>query len=114
MSSGTWAIFGILIVLGYIVAPTLLICGWMRWVRLPKIRTFFSILSLVGFILATASATLALLTVAYAQVHHFPFYDPLLLRILRFGFLLSLAGVPFGTAGVWRRNLLGGLPRRVP
>jgi hypothetical protein len=47
-------------------------------------------------------AVLAASSVAYAQVHHFPFYDPLLLRIFRWGGLLSLAGILFGICGVWR------------
>ena len=31
-----------------------------------------------------------------------PFYDPLLLRIYRWGALLSLAGTAFALIGVWR------------
>ena len=57
---------------------------------------------LAGFVLATASALLAVSTIAYAQIHHFPYYDPLLLRIFRTGALLSLGGIAFGISGVWR------------
>jgi hypothetical protein len=60
----------------------------------------------MGFILATASALLAVLTTGYAQIHHFPYYDPLLLRIFRWGVLLSLCGIVFGIGGAWRPSPL--------
>jgi hypothetical protein len=62
--------------------------------------------SLLGFILATASAVLAVSSIAYAQVHHFSYYDPLLLRIFAWGALLSIAGIGFGIGGVWQANSL--------
>jgi hypothetical protein len=61
----------------------------------------------IGFVLATASAVLAVSTVIYA--HHiggFPYYDPRLLRIYRWGALLSLTGMAFALGGVWRRGPL--------
>ncbi len=94
--------FGILVVIGYLVTPVALIWGWTRWTRQPKHRTVPSILSLIGFVFATASAVVAVSSVAFAQVHHFPYYDPLLLRIFRWGALLALAGILFGIGGVWR------------
>ena len=102
MSISVQIIFGILIVLGYLVTPVALIWGWTRWARRPKQQTVSAILSLFGFIFATASGILAVSSVAFAQVHHFPYYDPLLLRIFRWGGLLSLAGILFGISGVWR------------
>ena len=98
--------FVILIAIGYLASPIVLVWGWLRWVRLPKPWTAPSTLSFAGFILATASALLAVATIAYAQVHHFPYYDPLLLRIFRSGALLSLGGIVFGIGGVWRPNSL--------
>src|ERR1700722_7080666 len=102
LSTSVQLILGTLIVLGFLVAPIALIWGWARWVRLPKLRTVPSLLSLIGFVLATASALLAVSAVAYAFVVHFPYYDPLLLRIYRLGVLLSLGGIVFGIGGVWR------------
>lgn len=99
-------IVGILIALGYLVTPTALIWGWTNWTHQPKPKTLSAILSLIGFIFATTSAILAVSSVAYAQVHHFPYYDPLLLRIFRWGGLLSLAGLVFGIGGMWRPGSL--------
>jgi hypothetical protein len=107
MSRSIQVVFGILFALGYLVAPIMLIWGWARWMAQPKPRTAASILSLIGFILATASAVLAIVSVIYAHViHGFPFYDPLLLRIFRWGLLLSGAGFVFGISGVWGRSSL--------
>ena len=106
MSVSITAFFLVLVVLSYLVAPVALIWGWIRWVRLPKKWTLTAILSLIGFGWVTASAILAVSAAAYAQMHYFPFYDPLLMRIFRWGFLLSLAGLVFGLGGVWRTNPL--------
>jgi hypothetical protein len=107
MSTSIQVVFGVLIALSYLVSPIMLIWGWARWVGQPKLRAVPSILSLIGFIVATASAMLAIMSVAYAHViHGFPFYDPSLLRIFRWGFLLSVAGIVFGISGVWRRSSL--------
>ena len=102
MSASIEVIFVLLAVLGYLVAPVALIWGWARWVVQPKLRTAISIISLVGLVFATTSALVAVTTIAYAQIHHFPYYDPLLLRIFRAGTLLSLSGIVFGISGVWR------------
>ena len=98
--------FAILFSVAYLGPPALLIWGWLRWRMRPKLWTAFSVLSLVGFGLATVSALLALSTIVYAQVHHFPYYDPLLLRIFRSGAALSIGGILFGIAGVWRPSSL--------
>jgi hypothetical protein len=99
-------ISGILIFLGYLVAPVGLIWGWAWWGVQPKLKTTASIFSLIGFSFATASAGLAVSSAVYAQIHGFRYYDPLLLKIFRWGLLLSLAGILFGIVGVWRKNSL--------
>lgn len=83
-----------------------MIGGWVRWQSEPKLRTVPSILSLVGFVLASASAVFAVSTIVVAQFHHFPYYDPPLLRIFRWGTFLSLGGIVFGVSGAWRRSSL--------
>src|SRR6202521_2281499 len=102
MSTSTQVMFGILFAFGYLVSPILLIWGWVRWPRQPSVKTTPSILSMIGFLLATASGLLAVSLVGYAQIHHFPYYDPLLLRVFRYGVFISLGGIVFGIGGVWR------------
>ena|ERR1019366_8422438 len=87
-----------------LVTPLIFIWGWARWVQRSKPKTLSSILSLSGFALATSSALLAASSVAYAHVHPFGFYDPSLLRIYRWGMMLSLAGLLFAVGGVWRNS----------
>jgi hypothetical protein len=96
----------ILAALGYLVSPVLLIWGWAQWVRKPKVRTLFAAFSLGGLVLATASAFLAIAAVAYAQIHHFPHQDPMLIKMYRVGTLLSRGGITFGIGGMLRPNSL--------
>jgi hypothetical protein len=99
--------FGVLIVLGITGPPAILIWGWVRWVKRPKQKTVPAILSLVGFVLATGSAVLALATTVYAAlIHSFAFYDPTLMKIYGWGFMLSLGGIVLGVAGIWRPGSL--------
>jgi hypothetical protein len=96
----------ILAALAYLVSPVLLICGWAQWIRYPKLRTVPAILSLVGIVLATMSALLAIAAVAYAQIHRFPHSDPMLSRMYRTGLTLSRCGIVFGIGVIWRPNSL--------
>lgn len=87
----------------YVGLPVLMIWGWVRWFSRTQPRTLPSILSLIGFALATASGLLAVSSVLYAHVRGgFPYYDPLLMRIYAWGGMLSLSGIVFGIGGVWR------------
>jgi hypothetical protein len=87
----------------YVGVPALLIWGWIRWFRRTQPRTLLSILSSIGLALATASAILAVSSVLYAHaIGGFPYYDPRLLRMYRWGGWLSLSGLVLGIAGVWR------------
>ena len=106
MSTSVQVLAVLLAILGYLGAPITLIWGWARWAVLPKSRTVPSMLSLLGFILASASALLAISTLAYAFGHRFAYYDPQLLKIMRAGVLLSLGGLVFGLSGVWKANAL--------
>jgi hypothetical protein len=77
--------------------------GWIQWLRRPQLV----IPSLVGFALASASALLAIGSVTYAQfIAGFRYYDPVLLKIYRLGFLLSAVGVVFGLFGIRRTSAI--------
>jgi hypothetical protein len=102
VSLSTDITFGLLLALSYLLSPIMLIWGWTRWMERPKLRTVGPILSLIGFMLATASPLLGVSSIAYGVIHGFPYYDPLLLRIFRSGIMLSLGGIGFGISGVWR------------
>jgi hypothetical protein len=104
----TEAAFLVLTLFSWIITPIILIWGWTRWTKTQKLRTASSFLSLSGFILATSSALLAFSAVTYAHIlpNGFPFYDPSLMRIYKWGALLSIGGFCLGIGGVWRKNSL--------
>jgi len=107
MSIPTQAIVVILFLAGYLLSPLMLTWGWLRWSVRPKLRTASAILSLLGLIFATASALLAVSAIAYSlMIGGFPYYDPRLMKIFAIGALLSLCGIIFGVAGVFRANSL--------
>ncbi|HWY07449.1 MAG TPA: hypothetical protein VNY24_11365 [Candidatus Acidoferrales bacterium] len=97
--------FGILTAIGFLASPIMLAWGWIRFAKLPRLGTVGSVLSLIGLILATASAALAVSSVGYAVViRGFPYYDPRLMRIFRWGVFLSLGGIVLGTGGIGKRT----------
>ena len=96
----------ILAFLAYVVAPITCVWGWTRWRQVRESRTLSAKLSLTGFILASGSGLVAIVMVGYAVTHGFGWYDPLLLRGMLVGLLLSLGGILFGLGGVWRPNPL--------
>jgi len=100
-------LFAGLAVGSFLLAPTMLIWGWARWTLQLHSRDNSTMLSFVGFLLATASAAVALSAVAYSLwVGGFQYYDPGLLRVFRLGLLLSLTAVGFSGLGAGRKNLL--------
>lgn len=107
MSSVITSILLVLCAVGaYFATPVAIIWGWVRWAKRTKQRTLPAILSLAGFILATASALFAIFAVVYTQASGLVFYDPQVLRIYRWGCLLSLGGIAFSISGVWSRSPL--------
>lgn len=91
--------------IGFLASPIMLAWGWIRFAKLPRLGTVGSILSLIGLILATASAALAVSSIGYAIViRGFPYYDPRLMRIFRWGIFLSLGGIVLGTGGIGKRT----------
>jgi|SRR4051812_31707820 hypothetical protein len=90
-----------------LVGPVSMIWGWLDWLMKPAMRGSLKYLSLIGFTFGSASIGLAAGSIAYsASIDGFGYYDPLLMKIFRTGFDLSVLGVFFGVAGVWRKHLL--------
>jgi hypothetical protein len=90
-----------------IVLPAAIIYGWVRWAKSKARITGLSVLSLFAFALATSSALLAFGALLYAHfVRSFPFHDPTLMQIYRWGFLSSLSGFVLGIVGCWWRGAL--------
>jgi hypothetical protein len=90
-----------------ILLPAAIIWSWVRWTKYEKGRSVISYLAAIGLAFATASALLAVSAIIYAQhIGGFPFYDPRLLRIYRWGALLSLIGITFAFGGVWKPSPL--------
>ncbi len=101
--------FALVTSLIYGVLPVMFVWGWARWGESPKLRTMPSLLSLLGFTLATTSATLAVSDLVYSHYHpkpRFAVFYPLLSNISRCGVLISFAGIVFSVMGVWKQNSL--------
>ena len=91
--------------IGFLASPIMLAWAWIRFAKLPRLGTAGSVLSLIGLILATASAALAVSSIGYAVViRGFQYYDPRLMRIFRWGIFLSLGGIVLGTGGIGKRT----------
>ena len=85
------------------VTPPLMVWGWVRWAKRKQPRTAFATLSFLGFSLATLSALLAISSVIYGQaIGGFPFYDLRLLKIYRWGALISVTAIICAIGGGWR------------
>lgn len=101
------AMFVLFVIGAYIALPAVIIWGWLRWVKRREPRTAFSTLSLTSFSLGTISGLLAISAVLYARaVGGFAFYDPSLIKLYRWGALLSVTAMVCGFIGLWRPNPL--------
>jgi hypothetical protein len=101
-----WVFVGLFYVMLFGMS-VVLIWGWMRWWKQDKKCSLIPIMSLIGFALASASALLSIFTSIYAKaIGGFPFDDPILFRIYWYGLLISLSGIVFSVAGIWRANAL--------
>jgi hypothetical protein len=105
-SASNWVLLS-LVIATYCAVPIAIVAGWIGWAKGERPRTVLSVLSLLGFTLATASALLAISSLVYAHATGgFPFYDRRLMRIYGWGLRLSAAGILLSIAGVARRSPL--------
>ena len=114
MSLSTVALLTLLMPLAYLVAPAMIIWGWIRWViQRPRTQTVASTLSFVGFVLASLSGVFALLVIAYgwsggfehtAGLSYYSSNYGLFYCCIRVGVLISLAGLVFSIGGAWRSS----------
>ena len=97
-------LFLLIAIAAYVAVPVVLIWGWMRWAQQ---RGVFAAVSLISFVFGTASVLIALAGVIYGRaIGGFPYYDPRLMRIYRFGIIMSLVGFGLAVVGIWRRSVL--------
>ena len=80
-----------------------LTASWVRWANFhdrSPVSSVRYVLAFGGLLAATASALLSLALLVHALLTGgFPFYHPLLLASIRFGFLSSLLGIVLGCVG---------------
>jgi hypothetical protein len=97
----------ILVIAVCVSLPAFLIAGWRKWMRHAPQRGIPAACALVGFILGSMSALIAVCSSLYASVRGgFAYYDPALLTIYRIGFLLALGGLISALGGLWKPNAL--------
>jgi hypothetical protein len=106
MSVSVWLLVALLAALGFVLAPAMLIWGWVRWARRRRPNTVWSALSLGALIAATGSAALYATLAVYARFHYFGFLDPDLARFFRWGLLLSAGSILFGINGAFDKSPL--------
>jgi hypothetical protein len=95
-------VFTTVYLLVIVAVPALTMWGWIRWKRRTQRRALNSDFSFFGFLLATGSAGLAVLSAFAASIRRFAYFDPVLLVIYKIGLLLALGGLVMGIFGVSR------------
>lgn len=87
--------------------PLLIVWGWFCFIRRGHLRDRKSWLPLAALILATGSGLLAVGAMLYARaLAGDPYSDPLFMRILALGLMLSLTAFAAGGLGAAYRNPL--------
>jgi hypothetical protein len=106
MSTSDRAQWIVAFLLAYLIAPVALILGWIRWYRRKESKTMSSTLSFIGFALATISGVLGLCMILLAQSGGLESHSGTLWldRTIQLGGILSLGGILFSIAGVWRKS----------
>ena len=85
-----------------LATPILLTGGWARWSKNSRSYTASAEWSFAGFVFATASAALAIITILVALVRPLPISHPLSLLTYAVAFLLSIMGTGAALAGIWK------------
>jgi hypothetical protein len=116
MSISSAILFCLLFVLGYLVAPTMLVWGWKLWIKQrPRLWTISSTLSFIGFVLGSFSALFALWIIVYSSAGGFQHSSNISYDSLNYSFFyqcvlcgsaLSVLGIAFAVGGVWRKSQL--------
>lgn len=100
-------LFTALLLSSYILVPIGIFWGWTPFFFSKDGYTFFSVISCIGFALATASASLVVGAAIYARIAGgFVHYDPRLKPVFLAGISLTAAGLLISVIGVWRKNPL--------
>jgi len=108
------AIYTLLLLFGYLVAPAALVWGWVRWIKQkPRLWAISSTLSFIGFLLASVSALFALSMIGYGLAGGFE-HTPnmqgystnfsLFFRWMQRGEFLSLSALGVALGGVFQRS----------
>jgi small-conductance mechanosensitive channel len=91
-----------------LVVWSITIWGWIRWAKQKERRIALPGPSFIGFLFASISALLAISTLLHPRfVAGFDTYDStLMMKIYKYGALLSAAGMILAIIGIWRRGPL--------
>ena len=89
-----------------LATPILLTGGWARWSKNSRLYTASAEWSFAGFVAATVSAALVIITILVALVRPLPINHPLSLFTYATALLLSIMGVGAALAGIWKSGPL--------
>jgi peptidoglycan/LPS O-acetylase OafA/YrhL len=100
-------IFIFLVPLFYLGLAIVLVMGWKRGGREGKTRDRFVLLSRIGFVFGTSSASVAVMTAISLRLYgSFQYHDSKLSWFYTIGALFALLGIVLSIIGAWRRNVL--------
>jgi len=85
----------------YVGVPLSLFMGWRKCKSVIAEKTFVAWLALTSLTIATLSTALAVGSLLHGG---WAYYDPTLMKIYRYGILLSLVAFVLGLAAIWKRT----------
>lgn len=87
----------------FICWPFIIIYGWVRWISRDLVEAARARISMAGHSLATLAFVLALASVLFSfTIGGFQYWDGSLIKLYKWGILLSLAGLLLGGIGMFR------------